>query len=1186
MAVFRRGNVFRPVGIGTSFAEIARVKLPFVSFIKARHVSHAALSAGVLLAAIVFFVVGAGVRLLIGPVSLGPLHGALAAAIHDALPGIALEYDQAAIEWSRDEGRVNLVILGTRVYDGHGHVVARAPKADIDLAAAPLLSGNVVVRRIALVGVQLTLVRMKDGSIRLGPEKDRDSADIIHRLQAVIERGSGKSALESFAVRNSRLMFRDEITGLAMMAPDTKLAIGSRGAAVTLDLDGDMEISGRRSHITGHLLIPPGTAPITGDIALNKLDLRTLSTNAPLFAFLANVPLSTSASARFTLSADGVLRNADFDLTASGNIPVQAMATKALHVTSFRLRGHYEGDGRHLTLKTVQMNAREGHVSGHGQADLIYADGALKDVRGQIELDRIAIDAPGLFPQPVRYQMAAVAGDYQLDARRLTISRLVLGAPGFALKASGALTSNDKGSPGLSVQAHIDALPVRTLLRYWPLPLIHGARAWVDENIFAGTVGPLDAKADFAPGVLDQPALPEDSVQATFAMRGIEGSYIKGLTHVTGVNGQAVLTGDTFRASFTGGKIGPITVTNGTALIPTLHKKGTVGQFGAHVDGTMPDIMHLIDMKPLNYPSKFGIDPAQTHGTASADLMFNVPMLADLPVDGVGIDVNAKVDGFGVTLGRLKVHDGQVTFDINNDRLHQTGVVGLADSRLNVDWTEDFKTKNKITTHLSVQGDLSDGARAALGIHLERYMRGRVPITADITGHRGALIRADVTADFTPVLLMTPIVNLEKAVGKEASGQVVVNFGPGNVLRDETIHVSGPNLNATGTAVFGQDGDMTSMVFPTIRMGPDNDLAFQFQHGAQGGVYTIRGRSLDGSHLVGDGKKPGSAAKEQGQDEGAGPPEDNMPKGPFRISVQLQQLVLRDGVAIAPFNMDLTGVGDRPATLSLNGTLVRGKGSAPISANIATVSKDRHLTLTAGNAGLLVRGLFSFESMRGGALNMSAVLPGRAVDETAPDAKTPDFSGELSVTNFRMVNQSFLTRLFSAGSLTGLVDLMGGEGMSLDSLDVPFSSRNNVISIKGARVAGSAVGASADGYIDRPQGKIALKGSLVPAFGLNSFISNVPLLGDILASRKGEGIFGVTYSLTGDAAHPDISTNPLSILTPGILRRIFEGHIPTAANAPTNVHMQSQEAEEKEKAQEAAGGGANSDKPRAAPAPP
>ncbi|HEY1876515.1 MAG TPA: hypothetical protein VGG66_03560, partial [Rhizomicrobium sp.] len=99
---------------------------------------------------------------------------------------------------------------------------------------------------------------------------------------------------------------------------------------------------------------------------------------------------------------------------------------------------------------------------------------------------------------------------------------------------------------------------------------------------------------------------------------------------------------------------------------------------------------------------------------------------------------------------------------------------------------------------------------------------------------------------------------------------------------------------------------------------------------------------------------------------------------------------------------------------------------------------------------------------------------------------------------------------------------------------------------------GRAVGASADGYIDRPHGTLALKGSLIPAYELNSVLSNIPLLGNILASKQGEGIFGVTYSATGNMEQPNISTNPLSILTPGILRRIFQGHIPTTNDAPTN----------------------------------
>ena len=1131
--------------------------LPFARFIKAHHISRAALFAGALAAAVVFFVVGAGVRLLIGPVSLGPLRGTLASAIHDALPGIALDYDQAAIEWSRDEGRVNLVVLGARMYDSKGRIVAQAPKADIDLAAAPFLSGHVVVRRITLVGVQLTLVHLKEGGIRLGLQKDLGSEDLIRRLSDVIEaRGSTSSSLESFAVRNARLAIMDEPSGLFVVAPRASLTMRSRGSDILLAFDADTEISGRKSHVTANVLLPPGQAPLRGDLTVSRLDLRALAANARRYAVLKDVPLTASASVRFAMKPGGALDNADFDLTAQGNIPARLLKDKALHVRQMRLTGHYEGTGRRLTLKTADLDAREGRMRGRGEGTFVYADGALDQIKARLSFEHIAVNAPGLFEQPVSFQSLVVEGAWLSAARRFEVSRAALAAPGFSLTASGALALKDTGAPGLSAHAHIDQLPVRTLLHYWPLALAPGAREWIDANIFAGSIGPLEATCNFAPGMMDRPVLPEDSVNMTFAMQGVEGAYINGLTHATGIEGNALLTGDTFRANFTGGRIGPIIASRGTALIPELHKVGTVGSFGVHVDGTMPDIMRLIDMTPLNYARRFGIDPRQTGGTAGADLSFQVPMLADLPVDDVGIGVKAHVDGFGVTLGRIKVHDGAVDFDIDNDRLHQTGVIGMADSRLAVDWTEDLKTQDNITTRLSVKGNMTEAVRAQLGVNLQRYFRGTVPITAQITGHRGALVQADVAVDFTPALLSVPIVNLEKSPGEAATGHVVANFAPGNVLTDETISIGGSVLNATGTATFARGGELTSLAFPSIKMGALNDLAFQLQRGPGGNDYTLRGRSLDGSKVGRNG------TGQTGARGASGAPADETPEGRFHVSMQLGRLAMRDGVSITPFSMDLTGVGERPATLSLSGALAldRNAGSpgAPIGANIVAVPEGRRLTLTAADAGLLMRGLFAFESMRNGALNATAILPGRATDTS--DGKAPDFTGTLTVTKFSMVNQSLLARLFSAGSLTGMGDLMGGEGMTLDSLVLPFSSRNNVISVNGARVAGPAIGASADGYIDRPKGQIALKGSLVPIFGLNSIISNVPLLGDILASRKGEGIFGVTYSLSGDAEHPDISTNPLAMLTPGILRRIFEGHIPTAANAPSNAPQNAQKA--------------------------
>jgi hypothetical protein len=1125
------------------------VKLPFANFIKAHHISRAALSAGVVVAAIVFFVAGAGLRLLWGPVSLGPLRGTLAGAIHEALPGIDLDYDQAAIEWTRDQGRVNLVVLGARIRDAKGHVVISAPKAAIGLAAAPFLRGEFVIKRITLVGVEFSLVHFKDGRIRLGNQKDIGDDDVIGRIREVINaRGGDSSALESFAVRNARMGLYDEVTGLHAMSSRANLVLSAKGKTIGTTFDADVALSGRMAHVTADFTLPPDNGPVLGNATFSGLDLRGLGANAAMFSGVKDVPVVLKVSTHFRMQNTGKIEEATFDVAARGEFPFAAMKSKALHVNSLKLVGRYDGAANRLTLTSADLDATEARAHLKGSGDFRSdASGKLERVQASLSGDTIALNMPGVFSQPVTYQSLAVESEYLAGPRQFNITKLDLRAVGFSLQGSGMVTLNDHGAPGLVAKARIAALPVRTLLRYWPFTVAGGAREWIDGNIFAGTIGPLEAQSNFAPGMLDQDIYPEDALTMTFAMKDLEGNYVSGLTHATGVSGDAVLTGDTFKASFSGGRIGPLTASRGTALIPNLHQHGTAGQFGVHIEGAMPDVMTLIDMKPLNYPTKFGIDPKTTGGHAIADLMFTVPMLADLPVDDVGISVKAAVSDFAVTLGgKTRLTNGEVNFEIDNSHLHQSGMINLADARLNVDWTEDFRTKDDITTRMAVKGPMTEGGRLALNIGLMRYFRGTVPISADITGHRGMLRHADVAVDFTPAILSVPIVNLEKTPGQQASGRIGVNFAPGNMVQDQTIRISGPVLNMTGTADFDRNGDLRVLNFPSVRMGPLNDLSFVLSRGSNGDDYQIRGHSLDGSKIgrTGSNEQPGGAA---------GPPPDDTPTGKFHINAKLDRLAMRGGVSIMPLSFDLSGIGNRPSILALSGNVTMGNKSTPLAANLEASPTGRKVTLTSSDAGMLARGVFAFESMRGGDLSAAVNLPGQASDVVAAGNPAPDFAGTLTIKDFQMVNQSLISRLFSAASLTGFGDLMGSDGIGIEEWNMPFSSKNNVISVNGSRVVGRGIGASADGYIDRPHNTLALKGTLVPAYALNSVLSNIPLLGDLLASKKGEGIFGVTYSMSGNAEQPTISTNVLSMLTPGILRRIFEGHIPRAPDAPSNA---------------------------------
>src|SRR3974390_2294868 len=90
--------------------------------ISAHHLGRAGLAGIALATAVVVFALALVVRLLLGPISLGPLSGGLGASLEHALPGLTVRYDDTALEWARDEGRLNLVVLGARVLARPGRI--------------------------------------------------------------------------------------------------------------------------------------------------------------------------------------------------------------------------------------------------------------------------------------------------------------------------------------------------------------------------------------------------------------------------------------------------------------------------------------------------------------------------------------------------------------------------------------------------------------------------------------------------------------------------------------------------------------------------------------------------------------------------------------------------------------------------------------------------------------------------------------------------------------------------------------------------------------------------------------------------------------------------------------------------------------------------------------------------------
>jgi hypothetical protein len=151
----------------------------------------------------------------------------------------------------------------------------------------------------------------------------------------------------------------------------------------------------------------------------------------------------------------------------------------------------------------------------------------------------------------------------------------------------------------------------------------------------------------------------------------------------------------------------------------------------------------------------------------------------------------------------------------------------------------------------------------------------------------------------------------------------------------------------------------------------------------------------------------------------------------------------------------------------------------------------------------------------------------------APSANNPAQPGTLSVRNFTVHDESQLERAVSNGSP------LPRNNMFFSGLKVDFTRSQGRVALHDGVVRGPVLGGTIDGFIDYANDDVHLRGTLIPLYGANNLLGQLPVVGLFLGGEK-EGLVGVTYEVVGKPGNPVLHVNPLSALAPGLLRKVFE----------------------------------------------
>jgi hypothetical protein len=223
---------------------------------------------------------------------------------------------------------------------------------------------------------------------------------------------------------------------------------------------------------------------------------------------------------------------------------------------------------------------------------------------------------------------------------------------------------------------------------------------------------------------------------------------------------------------------------------------------------------------------------------------------------------------------------------------------------------------------------------------------------------------------------------------------------------------------------------------------------------------------------------------------------------------------------------------DLPRRLWSAGQAPSGNGVKTFWLKLEPSGPGQRLDAAAPDFGALLKAVDVSNGVRGGNL----VISGRADTMASGDV----VRSHVKVTDFVLAEAPLVVRILTVAALDRFVGTLKGEGLHFDSLKGTVVARGDRYELSDFRAYGSSVGWTASGWVDIGTDELSIDGAVIPAYAANQVVKNVPLLGRIFAGTDKRGLIAINYKVRGALKDPKVTANPLTALTPGILRGLWE----------------------------------------------
>ena len=1018
----------------------------------------------------------------------------------------ALEIGDIAVAVGDDQ-RPKLVFLNVGVRDASGGAAVAVQRVTAELAVSALLRGRPGLANLELEGAQMTVRRDARGafSVDFGAgagDQARSLAEMLETLDASLGRPE-LAEIRTLNVNGLTLVLEDARSGRIWQAANARLLVRKSDEDLSMTLASDV-FNG--TDILGEVQLSAtfdrGTRNTALQARIRDVAAADLALQSPALSWLSVIDAPLSGAVRTTFDGEGALTALAGTLDLSNGALQPTPASTPVPFQSAEVYFDVDPDAQRIRFSNLSVISETLTLRATGSTDLTEFNGPWPGAFvSQLQITEATYAADGMFENPVSLVRGQADFRLRLDPFEVDVGQVWVETETAEAVANAKVTANDAGWQ-VSLDAKSDAVTAKEVVASWPVFIAPRTRAWLSENVLDGTLRNVSTALRFTAGTRPDLGL-------SFDYDDVDLRFLRQIPPVTHAKGTANLIDNRFTIRVAEGAIegldgnGTMRADGTVFSILDTKQKPAVGELLLETSGPLQTALELLDLPPFRVFERVGRSPSLGTGTARARADVRVPLRRGNQREDIDYTVTARA--FDVVSDVLvpgrRLTSSALDIAVTPDLVEISGPAALDGVPVTAKWSQPIgpgAPRGEVTGQASVSPDVL----RRLGIELpDALFSGTTTADWTLRFPEGEVPELTVTSDLRGVSLSIDAVGWRKAANAPGGLDLIVGLGERPDVR--TLAVSAQGLAAEGRLEFDDNGAFAAADFERVRLEDYLDARVRITPGRSAGNPNVEvtGGSFDLRRADFGGGSDGNG--------GSG------------ITFDLNEVAISDGIVLRPLRGRLTTGGGLSG--SFEGSL---NGASPVRGDLVPFRGRTAIRLRSDNAGQTVRASGLMDNTYGGQLTMTLT----------PRADV-GYDGAFRIDDITLRQAPVMAELLNAISVVGLFDQLDGPGINFDVVDGRFVLTPDRLTLSQAAATGPSMGVSLDGVYDLGSRQLDMQGVISPVYFLNA-------IGQIF-TRRGEGLFGFSFRVTGAAAQPQVSVNPLSILTPGMFREIFRRPPPT-----------------------------------------